>query len=230
MNRISYLIPVSLTLIIFLGCTSAQTRCKAVLFPYIEYSHRAETQFVSGIDARLEISRYVKFHTLNIEVPDTWQVDTPLDTLHLFSADKTRSIVITFNRSFQTNTADLESIKIIGCDSFFNPHEEKTGKDFFRDLYLFTIDDLASIEDATLWQLYILWTKGDTLRNSLRLVHYVGDHLEAFRRDTDTTRSVKTTITLFHKDSEPDYFVIAGTFHDNAFFDRFVAMINELNP
>lgn len=225
-----YLVMFNIMFILLYGCTSTQIICKPVLFPYNEFSYRAESKSFEGMYSRGFKSSAVKFHSLNIEVPNGWQVDTPLDTLHLFSADKTRSIIITFNRSFQINAEDIEKMGIIDCDSFSSSLEQKTSKEFYRDLYLFTIDDLASVEDATLWQLYILWNKGDALRNSLRLDHYSGDQLEAFRRDTDTTRSVKTTIVLFHQNSEPDYYIIAGTFHDNDFFDRFVAMIDAVNP
>jgi hypothetical protein len=215
------------------GCASIHGNCKPALFPYVEYSHKAELRPLNDSYSQGNDTEIVEFCALKIAIPRGWRCEEPFEkTMRLFTNDKSRSVIVSYELSTTIKTQDLAEIKLIGCDCPKPnvPQEEKTSKDFFTDIYLFTADQMDSIAEPTLWHYYVLWSKTSILRDAIEMVHYQGNNLEAFRHDSDTTRNVKTTITLFHKKAEPNYYTIAGTFHDNAFFDRFVGLIDTLNP
>lgn len=215
------------------GCASVDSNCQLAVFPYVEYSYKAEPRPLTASYSRGDYPEVAEFCALKIPVPRGWRYENPFDkTMHLFTNDKSRSVIVSCERLKTIRAQDLADIKLVGCDcpKFVGPQGEKSSKDFYNDIYLLTADQMESIVEPTFWHFYIFWSKTSMLRDAIEMVHYQGNNLEAFRHDADTTRNVKTTITLFHKNAGPNYCTIAGTFHDNAFFDRFVGMIDALNP
>lgn len=214
------------------GCASVESKCQLALFPYAEYSYKAESRPLASANSRGDLLESVEFCALKIPVMPGWQYEKPFDkTLHLFTQDKSHSVIASCERSTTINPQDLANIKLVGCDcsKSVDLPDEKSSKDFYNDIYLFTADQMDSIKDPTLWHYYILWSKTSMLRDATEMIHYQGNNLDAFRHDADTTKNVKTMIALFPKKAGSNYCTIAGTFHDSAFFDRFVDMIEQLN-
>jgi hypothetical protein len=233
MKKLSYCFLIVLA-IMYNGCVSR--KCKPVLFPYVEYDYHAAPRKLVGLYTPTKDSEIIDFYHLKIEKPQGWLHEIPFEkTLHLFPPGKARSVIISYNLSRTIKPNDYKGMNLIGCDNFeVSDHEEiKTSKDLITDLYLFTEEQFNNLKiKPTFWHYSILWTKTTALHNMLKMFHYQGHNIEAFRLDFNRERSdtnIYSTITIFHQKTEPDYFTISTTFEDDDFIDFFVDMIDMLN-
>lgn len=214
------------------GCTS--TKCRPILFPYVEYNYQAAPQELSGLSNIDKENEIIEFHKLNIVKPIQWMHEFPFgNTLHLFTEGKKRSIILSYNESRSFDMNDYKDIEFIGCDNFeaTNNDEIKTSKNFISDLFMFTADQYNDMKkDATFWHYFILWSKSTALHGMEKLIHYQGKNVEAFRIDSaETDGTISTSVDLFHKKIEPNFFTISTSFDDDAFLYRFVDMIDISN-
>ncbi len=188
MKNILCIMLITLT-IVYSGCASmeCEPECKPVLFPHDEYGYKAEPQKLPGTYTPAKDNEIIKFYNLKIAKPKDWKHEIPFGkSLHLFPPGKARSVLISYEspRTFEPN--GFKGMHLIGCDNFeiFEQEETKTSKDFITDLYLFTSEKFDDPEfKPTFWHYVILWDKTSALRNAVKMVHYQGNNLEAFRID-----------------------------------------------
>jgi hypothetical protein len=224
-----------LLLAVLSGCSANQyNSCEPVLMPYVEYDYKAVAQKLSGeyVQKNEEV---IDFHGLKLAVPRGWNFEMVLAgrTIKIFK-DKNSSFIL----SFVKNTdiwCDIEDFYMFGCKDFSEKKIKtvKKEKEFYTDLYLFTDDQLDG--DPTFWQYYILWCKTKFLRDTDDLFHFTGENLEAFQRNSKlgpacTEAGLVMQSEIFPKIIAPDYIVIASDFKDDAFFVKFLEMLNAMNP
>jgi hypothetical protein len=151
-------------------------------------------------------------------------------TLHLFSPDKNRSVLIIYESSRSFGIDSSKGMHLVGCDNFEAENDElKTSKDYIRDVFLFTEKKFDDPEfKPTFWNYFILWSKIDFLENAKKMVHYHGDNFEAFRLDSKVGK-MDSRIYLFPKELEQNYYTLAANFDDDDFLYNFVDMIDVLN-
>lgn len=224
-----------LSLVTLSGCrTNQNSDCKPVLFPYVEYEYKAEPQKISG-GYISETEEIIDFHGLKLPVPQGWHYKKVFSgrTIKFFK-DKHRSFIV----SFKDNNdiwCDIESFSMMGCkkNSLKSQETARTKKEFYTELYLFTDDQLD--RDPTFWQYYILWAKTKFLHDVDKLIHYTGENLEAFQRNSKfgpacTKGGVVMQSEIFPQEIAPDYLSIAAGFIDDAFFAIFLSKVDTLNP
>lgn len=216
---------------VVMGCTS--TVCKPTLFPYVEYSFKAEPKKLVGSITKSDKDEIIEFQKLKFIKPNKWTHEFPLDnTLQIFTEGKKRSIIISYNKSRSFDPDGFRDMNLIGCDNF----EAKNGlfkssKDFISDVFLFTEEELKGMKkEPTFWHYFILWSKSTSLHGAERLVHYKGKNVEAFRMDKKIVDAeLHTIVDLFHKKLEPNYFSISTNFSDDAFIENYIDMVDILN-
>jgi hypothetical protein len=224
-----------LLLAVLNGCSVSQYNgCKPVLLPYVEHNYKAEPQKLS----RSYVQRHtelIDFQGIKVAVPQGWSYEEVFSGRTIkISKDKNRFFILNFVKNVDI-WCDIETFYMIGCKKFSEKKQKtiKTEKEFYTDLYLFTDDQLDN--DPTFWQYYILWCKTEFLRDTDELIHYRGENLEAFQRNSKlgpacTKGGVVMHSEVFPKKIAPDYLSIASGFKDDAFFVEFLEMLNVMNP
>jgi hypothetical protein len=217
------------------GCSANQyNSCKPVLMPYVEYDYKAVSQKLSGGYVKKN-AEAIDFHGLKLAVPQGWSYEMVFSGRTIkISKNKNRFFILSIKNNVDI-WCDIETFNLIGCKNFIEKNQKiiKTKKDFYTDLYLFTDDQLDS--DPTFWQYYILWSKTEFLRDTDELIHYTGENLEAFQRNSklgpDCTKGgVVMQSEIFPNKIAPDYLSFAAGFKDDAFFVEFLEMLNIMNP
>lgn len=227
-----YLLLLSLALI---GCSINPNRgCKPVLMPYVEYGYKAYPKKLSGHYVQ-KTGKIIDFHGLKVAAPVGWKYEKVFAGKTIkFWKDNNRSFILSFKKNNDIRY-DVKNFYMIGCKNFNLKNLEKvrTKKDFYTDLYMFTDDQIDS--DPTFWQYYILWSKTEFLRDTDQLMHYTGENLEAFQRNTKrgpacAKAGVVMQSEIFPRKIAPDYLAATTGFKDDAFFVEFIEMLNEMNP
>lgn len=208
--------------------------CTPVLMPYVEYGYKADSLKLSG-DYVQKTEEIINFHGLKVAVPQGCSYEMVLAGRTIkISKNKNRFFILSFKKNIDI-LCDIEDFYMVGCKNFALNNQEKikTKKEFYTDLYLLTDDQLDG--DPTFWQYYILWCKTEFLRDTDELIHYTGENLEAFQRNSKlgpacTKGGVVMHSEIFPKKIAPDYLSIASGFKDDAFFVAFLEMLNAMNP
>jgi hypothetical protein len=131
---------------------------------------------------------------------------------------------------------NIQEPELIGCKDFAEDGLErfKTDKDYFRDLFSFTTDQLD--ERPVFWQYWILWRQSRELKDISALYHYTGRSLEAFQKNTDARtrlsgdKGTRYDVVVFPAKIAPDYLTIVADDLDDKFIADFLDMLNTLNP
>lgn len=236
-----FLLFIICTATIIIGCNnSPPQKCKPILFPYIEYTYKAQPRKLAGEYLHSTQLETIDFFNLNLDIPKGWSYERVFagKTIKLSKGEK-RFFLINFHKA-KTRIDDASNFKFIGCDAFASKETitTRTDKDFWTDLYLFTSDQLQG--EPSFWQYSILWSKTEFLRDATKLIHYKGKDLEAFQRNIKPKScacgSTRVHIEIFPKKLEPDHLTIIADI-DNAdadandiFFADFLYMIDKLNP
>lgn len=218
------------------GCVSqSNSRCKPVLFPYSEYGYRAEPANLSGTYTHDNTKQTVAFSGIKLDLPKEWRFKQSSNWVLKFSMKDGRSFVL-FYKKETPFTDDIANFHLVGCDSFIkpkNPPPIKSPRDFIKDLYLFTDEDLKG--EPTFWKYFILWSKTEILHDADKLVYYKGKNIEAFQMNTNPRKlcahsDIACRIRIFPHIIAPNSLTIASGFTDDAFFADFLDMIDTLNP
>jgi hypothetical protein len=224
---------------LFTGCAGQpRTRCEPMLFPFVEYDYYADTydlkDYGGGISPMEYKGRNVELFNLklNVDADAGWRFEKAGENTYTFISEYGESFSISLETA-QPFTRDAEKLHFVGCDAYL-PDEirnTRTDRDFYRDLFLFTEDQLSG--DPTLWQLYILWSKNRLLHYAGDLIYFKGENLEAFYENIDPDRDrgdVRNRIVIFPNTIAPRYIKIESNFSKDYFFSYFVNMLNDLNP
>jgi hypothetical protein len=232
-KKFFFLLFISLTALS--GCSTNQySGCKPVLMPYVEHNYKADPQKLSGSYAQRNME-VIDFHGIKVAVPQGWSYKIVLAGRTIkISSDNNRFFILNFIKNVDI-WCDIEDFYMVGCKNFSDKKQKtiKTEKEFYADLYLLTKNKLDN--DPTFWQYYILWCKTKFLRDTDELIHYTGENLEAFQRNSKlgpacTKGGVVMHSEIFPKKIAPDYLSIASGFKDDAFFVEFLEMLNVMNP
>lgn len=218
------------------GCVSQySTRCKPVLFPYTEYGYRAETVNLSGIYTTDNIKRTVAFSGIKLNIPKEWCFKQSNNWTLKFSGNDGRSFLLFYKKEapFKDDTINFH---FVGCDGFIKPQGPpmmRSYKNFIKDLYLFTDEDLK--DEPIFWEYFILWSKTEILRDAAKLIYYKGKNMEAFQMNTNPGKlcahsDIACRIKIFPNKIAPNSLTIASGFADDVFFTEFLNMIDTLNP
>lgn len=222
-------------IVVLSGCgTSQYNGCKPVLMPYVEYDYKAVHQQIFGEYVRKN-KEVIDFQGLKLAVPQGWKHEMVLAGKAIkISNEKNHFFILSFKKNIDI-WCHIEDFYMVGCKNFVLKDQEKikTKKEFYTDLYLLTDDKLDN--DPTFWQYYILWCKTKFLRETDELIHYTGENLEAFQRNSKlgaacTKGGVVMHSEIFPKKIAPNYLSIASGFKDDAFFVEFLKMLNAMNP
>jgi hypothetical protein len=229
-----FIASITLTATLLWGCAGpAQSPCKLLLFPYVEYNYQANTADLTKIKSTPIVDGpTIDLFNLVLRTAQGWEiVDIDARTMK-FTTDFNKYFILHLETK-QPYTGNPDKIKFVGCDASM-PGETfagRTDKEFYTDLYHFTDDQLDG--DPTLWQAYILWSKNRMLHYAETLTHYKGRHLEAFLEKIEP-KSVKgnvhTRIAVFPDRIAPDYITLESDIAFEPFFTYFLAMIDMLNP
>jgi hypothetical protein len=218
---------------VLLGCANISREiCKPALFPYIEYHFKAHAFSLSGVSSKEgDFTPNITLFNMNMSIPEGWTYEKMHNDAVGFKSVDGRSFLISFN-SDSAGAYAVDGFKLIGCNNFTagDTIPNKTAKDYYRDIFLLTPDQLG--DDPTFWEYSILWSKTNILRNAVKLLHIEGDHLAAFQRNVDPSRmiaSVQSHLAIFPCKIEPDYLAIAAGFTDDAFFVLFLKMLDVMN-
>ncbi|MCP4746121.1 MAG: hypothetical protein GY874_08260 [Desulfobacteraceae bacterium] len=219
--------------IFLVGCSAYQ--CKPTLMPYSEYGYKAVQQQLPDSYVPKD-EKVINFKGIQLAVLKNWnykeefsgkslKISKNKDTYFLFSHNENKAYPV-----------DAKTFNLIGCADFkADDHGKiKTQKDFFKDLYLFTDDQLEENENS-FWPYAILRAKTDFLRDAKKLSWYKGKNIEAYLREIKSGKGSKcvkrlTRIEIFPKQLEEHYFTIIAEDMDTAFFEQFLDMIDTLNP
>lgn len=221
----------------FSGCAKQpQTRCEPMLFPFAEYHYAADTldlsEYRRGFSAPKYTGQDIELFKVKLNMNADWRVEKISENTFRFIGGDGRSFLFSLETA-QPFTRDAEKLHFVGCDEYM-PAEvfnTRTDRDFYRDLFLFTKDQLNG--DPSLWQFYILWSKNRLLHYADGLEYIKGENLEAFREDIDPDMmkgDVRSRIVIFPNTIAPYYIKIESDFAKDYFFAYFVNMLNDLNP
>lgn len=216
------------------GCSDyREGNCHPLLFPYIEYGYKAETQKLPGIYTQ-KGEEIIEFHGLKLAVPVGWRYEIVLSGHSVkFYRECNDFFLLSFEKNSTYHQEDIKNFRLIGCDHFNEDKKPltKTSMDYYTDLFSVTDNDIDS--DSGFWLYYILWSKTELFHDSAKLIHYKGNNLEAFQNNIKPKicedKTVHTHIAVFPQNTAPDYFTI-GVMEDDNFFVFFLDMIDTLNP
>ncbi|MCP4746612.1 MAG: hypothetical protein GY874_10815 [Desulfobacteraceae bacterium] len=223
-----------LSVTILNGCgLKNQCACKPVLFPYSGYDYKAKSQKLSGLYSQ-KIHNVVDLHGVKVPIPNGWRFkkDNHAPALKIFK-NKKHFFLLSFYEDSPTPSGKDKNFKMIGCKNFVPEiDKEKSTKELYTDLFFFTEADLS--ESSSFWQYYILWFKTEFFRNAVRLDHYTGKSIEAFRRSFDekikpTKYKVTVEMAIFPNKITPHYLTLISEIKDDAFFDDFLEMLDATN-
>ncbi|MCP4746938.1 MAG: hypothetical protein GY874_12500 [Desulfobacteraceae bacterium] len=215
------------------GCgIKKQGTCKPVLFPANEYTYKAKSQKVSG-SYTLKAEETVDFHGVNIPIPKGWRYKKDFNESVLKIFKNKPFFLLIFNEGITAPSNEYKDFRMIGCKNF-NPKidKEKSSKEFYTDLFLFTEADLS--KNPSFWQYYVLWFKTKIFREATELDHYIGKTFEAFQYIIDpeikASKQKRTiTITIFPQKITPHFLTLTSEIKDDALFDEFLKMLDAAN-
>jgi hypothetical protein len=219
------------------GCSlESNLGCKPVLQVYTEYGAKADPKNLPGTYASKPGTQNAAYFGLNFEIPEGWHAEQiHRFVVRVYDTDWCQSFLIVFNQG-DVLTKNIRKPELIGCRDFAEKDlaRFKSDKDYYRDLYLFTSDQLD--ERPRYWQYWILWSKSREFQTISALYHYTGRSLEAFQKNTDALtrlskeKGTRIEVVVFPAKIAPDYLTIIAEDLDDGFIADFLDMLNTLNP
>lgn len=209
--------------------------CKPVLPIHDRYGSKADYKELPGTYVSKADNRRVEYFGLQFDEPAGWRYEKVHQAvMRVERMDYCQGFLIIHNQG-DALVKNMQEPELIGCKDFAEKGLErfKTDKDYYRDLFLFTTDQLN--EKPVFWQYWILWKQSRELKDISALYHYTGRSLEAFQKNTDALtrlseeKGTRYDVVVFPAKIAPDYLMIIGDDLGDGFIADFLDMLNTLN-